>query len=251
MKAILSGTSGERLLRNGLVALLITVFSVWYLYDGLVGYPEENRSELLRLLGRADSELPAIDPEITSEAAQAYLAALEAGAETPPPEDRWGPPSLQHEGDAYYLGPGGHLRLTVEQGRVAGGVWNKGAHSETDLRWQRYIGLVLGAVALVLIIRFAVIATTRVALTEDGLKLRGRPLIPWESMISLRAEDYDANETVELTYTSGARPSSVRLNGYAVARLPEIVAEICAQKGFGNPMVARTDGPSAGPQRND
>lgn len=236
MKPILSGTSGERLLRNGLVALLITVFSVWYLYDGLVGYPEKNRTELLQLLGRAGSELPAIHPELTAEAAQAYLAVLEAGEVTPPPVDRWGPSSLQHEGDAYYLGPAGHLRLTVKEGRVTGGDWNAGAHSETDLRWQTYIGFVLAVAALVLIVRFAFIATTRVALSEDGLKLRGRPLISWDSMTALRADDYAKSETVELAYSSGDRSFTVQLDGYTVARLPEIVAEIRAKKGFANPL---------------
>jgi hypothetical protein len=251
MTPILSGTSGERLLRNGLLTLLITVFSVWYLYDGFVGYPQENRAELLQLLGLTGSEPPAIDAEVTAKAAQAYLTSLKSAKEPPLPEQHWGPPSLQHERDVYYLGPGGYLRLTVEQGQVTDGSWNKAAHSETDLRWQKYIGIVLSAVALGLIIRFAFIATTRVALAEDGLKLRGRPLIPWESMISLKAVVDHESESVELTYGSDKRSSSVRLNGYTVARLPEIVAEICAQKGFGNPMVPRNNGPSAGPQRND
>jgi len=252
MKPIISGTTTERMLRSGLVALLISVFAGWYLYDGFVGYPRANLAALLSLLGREGAAPPPIDPAVTAEAARQEVAVLERGGDPEEVYRRRGPPSLQHEMHVYYVGPGGYLRFEIERGRIVRPEWVPGAHSETDLRWQKVIGFGLAAVALILVARFLIVVTTRAALSEAGLKAPGRPLIPWEAMRAVSADEFGRTATAEITYADGERTATARLDGYVIARLPEIIAEICEEKGLPNPLApgpaAAAEAPSVDPR---
>jgi len=156
-----------------------------------------------------------------------------------------GSPAIERGKDAYYLAKGGHLRVRWDQDRAAVAEWIDGVHTETDLAIQRWFGYVLGLLGVIYIIQFVRVVTTRVSLTDQGLKLRGRALIPFAAMRSLRRDRSGRSARVELGYSLGGRDGFVRLDDYVIKKLSAIVAAICGQKGFTNPLSLDARDPDA------
>ncbi|UCC31192.1 MAG: hypothetical protein JSU86_02730 [Phycisphaerales bacterium] len=236
MQPIRSGTTTERIVRTTLLVLLTNGFGIAFLWDGYVGYARDNAEQLVGSLGLEPDPFPAITPEVTSAEAHRVIQDVSPGTAAAAVEALLGGPTLEHGDDMYYVGPGGHLRIRLDRGRVAGVKWIDGIHSESELAHQRWIGYGLGALGVLFLLHFIRVVTTRVTLTDEGLKIRGRPLIPFAAMEALRAGGSGKSRRVELGYSLDGRRGLLRLDEYVVRHLPAIVAAICERKAFTNPL---------------
>lgn len=239
MQSIVSGPSTERVVRTLLLMLLIDGFTVAYLWDGYVGYARQNANELVRLLGLPSGASPPINSTLTASEGQRLAQAVRAGDELSVVTAVLGRPNLEHGGDAYFLGPGGWLKVQLAGSRIASAAWTSGPKTESDQQWQRWIGYALAVVGLIVAVRLALVLITRLTLLDDGL-LRGKQLIPLEAITALRADPAGRLGCVEIEYSLDGRLLRASLDRYVFKRLPEIVTAICERRGFANPWAAST-----------
>ncbi|MGB2986743.1 MAG: hypothetical protein WBE26_12775 [Phycisphaerae bacterium] len=247
MLPIFSGTTRERIVRTSLMMILINGFAIAFLWDGYVGYARRNAQQLIHSLGLRIDPLPAIHPKLTAGEAQRLMQSIKKEAESDAVTVLLGEPSFEHDHDAYYLGPAGHLRVRTESGRVASVDWTGGVHTETDQALQRWVGLGLGILGAVFIVQLVRVLTMRVLLTDAGLKVSGKPLVPFESIRALRAARSGRSGRVELDYSIDGRPGRVRLDDYVVKEFRAIVTAICERAGFPNPYGSNRESTNAAP----
>ncbi len=238
MQPIRSGTTTERIVRTTLLVLLTNGFGIVFLWDGYVGYARDNAEQLVGSLGLEPDPFPAITPEFTAAEAHRVIQDVSPGTAAAAVKALLGEPTFPHGDDMYYVGPGGHLRIRLDRGRVVGVRWIDGIHSESELAHQRWIGYGLGALGVLFLLHFIRVVTTRVMLTDEGLKIRGRPLIPFAAMDALQADRSGRSGRIELEYSLAGRRSLLRLDQYVVKHLPAIVAAICERKNFTSPLRA-------------
>jgi len=250
MQNIVSGTSTERVVRTLLLMLLIDGFTVAYLWDGYVGYERKNANELVRLLGLPSDAAPSINSTLTAIEGQRIAGASKAGDELSAVTAALGKPNLEHGGDAYFLGPGGWLKVTAADlplsraasnhsagSRIASAAWTNGPKTESDQQWQRWIGYALAVGGLIVAVRLTLVLATRLTLSDDGL-WRGKQLIPFDAITAVRADPAGRLGCVEIEYSLEGRLQPIAFDRYVYKRLPEIVAAICERRGFSNPWAA-------------
>ena len=235
MQPIRSGPSRERVLRTLLVTSLASFFAIAFLLDGYFGYQTNNLRQLVKSLGLDDASLPEIDEQITGSAAEGITKNVTPGISTSQVIRSLGDPAIRSDGAWYYVGPGGHLRIDLKEDRVLRATWLDGVHSETDIAMQQAIGWGLGVVGGGFLLFLINVLMGRTVLDDDGLKKRGRPLVPWHAMEGLEASGRDGPETMTLSYTPGMK---LRLDRYHVAKLGEIVDAIRTRKGFTSPQTS-------------
>jgi hypothetical protein len=238
MEPIVSGTTTEKIVRAALLAALVSAFAIAFLWDGYVDYARENVRELARSLGLDPDQSISINDRLTASEAQRLIQEVGRGVAYVTAEDVLGRPSLDAQDQVYYVGPGGHIRLHIDRGRVSDIEWITGVHSETDQMAQRWLGHLLGIIGLVLIFRVFRILTMRISLTDAGLKVRGRPVIPFASMTALRAEPSGKIGLIDLEYELDGRKEVLRLDDYAVKEYEAILAAICEHASLADPRPA-------------
>jgi hypothetical protein len=238
MQVIISGTSTERAVRTILLMALVDCFTVAYLWDGYVGYARKNANEFVRLLGLPTEAAPPMHAQLTTAEGRRLAQQARSGDELSVITSVLGKPGLEHGGDAYFLGAGGWLKAKLAGGRIASVAWTDGPKTESDQQWQRWIGYALAVGGLIAAVRLALVLTTRLSLTDDGLWIGPRRLIPFDAITALPADPAGRLGCVELQYTRLGRLTRVRLDRYVYKRLPEITAKICERKGFPNPWPA-------------
>jgi hypothetical protein len=148
MEPIVSGTTTERLIRAGLLAVLVSAFAIMYLWDGYGGYARDNVHSLAETLGVNPDPLPPVNPELTESQALSIARKILPGSAVEEVTAQLGPPSFQMDDHRYYVGPGGRLQFETRNGRIVEGHWHAGVHSEADINTQRWIGIILAACAL-------------------------------------------------------------------------------------------------------
>ena len=238
---IQSGTTPERLLRTTIVTLLVCGYSGWSLWDGYIAYPRANVESALRnKIGAViPKTLPASDRQLTADRASGGQAGEPFSAVVA----RLGQPSFRHKGFAYYFGHGGFLSIELAGDRVVNHQWAPGPQFRPiDLAIQKAIGFALLPVGLAFMIHLIRVITTRATLTDTGLKVQGRPLIPYDAMTDLGSV---AGKTgcFDLRYTGDGRSKVLHLDEYALRQVRAIVREICSRKGFALPQDAMNDPP--------
>ncbi len=241
MREVHSGTTAERILRNAGLALLVVVFACWFLWDGYVGYSRENAATLVNSLGLNPTQIPAVNSNLTADEARQLLQEVAEGTALEEVQYVLGDPSLEHNDAAYYVGPGGYIVVHLARGRVQQAGWRHGLHTESELRWQRWIGYVMALAGLVSVIHLIRVVTTRVSLTDAGLKVRGKPVIPFEAMTVLSTGKQGDPGAVAIEYSIGGRAGLIRLDSYVVKELPAIVSDICERAGFPHPWASSSD----------
>ena len=241
MKPIHSGTTTERLVRAVLLVILVNVFAGWYLWDGHVGYPRANARGLIELLGLEASSRPLIHLELTKEAAGRFIRDFGDQAGLDKVKARFGPPAIEHDENLYFLGPGGHLCVTMNAEGAAKIRWSDGRYNESELKSQRGIGYVLGAIGLVVIAHLVRVLATRVSLTDEGLKIGRKPMITFDAITGLRTPDEPRGDAVVVEFVVNGRPGTVSLDSYVIKEQRAIVEAIRRRKG-----LADATGSSAG-----
>ena len=238
MQAITSGTSLERVIRTLLLMVLIAGFAVAYLWDGYVGYARRNAEELVTLLGEMPASLPLANPLLTAAEGRRMSQAAIPGDGSSAIPSVLGQPTLRRGNDAYFLGAGGWLKVQWTGDRIVGVAWTDGPKTESDQRWQRWIGYALAVGGLIVAVRVALVLATQLTLSDEGLQIRGQRLIPLDAITALRADPSGRAGCVEIEYSLAGRSQRLRLDVYVYKRLPEIVVAVCERKGFLNPWPA-------------
>jgi hypothetical protein len=236
MRPIVSRTSTERIVRSAILVLFVTGFAAAFLWDGHVRYARDNARKLAASLAVTEPEHLAINADLTSAEGRRLARELAADGRSETVTALLGEPQLRHGNRSYYLAPGGHLRVGVEGGRVTEAEWTDGPHTDTDLSLQRWIGYVLSVLGVFAIVQFLRVVRTRVVVSEAGLETPGTGVIPWDAVTAIRAAPSGAAGAIELACQVGGRVRVVKLDDYGVKDLAAVVAAICEQRGFTNPL---------------
>jgi len=231
MTPILSGTSTERILRSLLLSLLVDVFAVMFLYDGYVGYAQENAKQFASLLGLQTAAVPSPNSQLSAARGEQIAQVARPGEPIDKIVAEIGPASHRQDGAAYFLGPGGWLQLDSDGNTIRDAKWVAAPHTEADQKFQRWIGWILVVVGFAATINLGRVLATRAQLTDAGLQVTGRPLIPFESMTALRASTSSA-EASELAYTHSGDSKTLRLDPYLYKKAGAISQAIAERKGF-------------------
>ena len=231
MTPIHSRTSTERIVRSLLLSLLVDVFAVMYLYDGFVGYPQKNAVQFTMLLGRSAADSFAPNSQLTAERGRRFAETLRAGQPPDKTATELGPPTVRQDNAAYFLGPGGWLKVELDRDRVISAKWFDGPHTESDQSIQRLIGWILVLVGFAATLNLGRVIATRASLTDAGLQVTGRPLVSFESMTALRSSSSAAGVS-ELDYTHDGQSATLRLDPYLYKNAVAISQAIAERKGF-------------------
>lgn len=113
-----SGTTGERRTRVLIFLVMCTAFTLWFAYDGFIGYPGKNLEWARQALPQQPSSLHA-DPRVNS-ANLAELARQSKTLERSELEKLLGPPAVEQTRELRYLGPDLAVTVRVENGKIAG-----------------------------------------------------------------------------------------------------------------------------------
>lgn len=242
---ITSGPTKERQIRVGIFFLMCAGMGAYFLYDGYVGYPGQNVREHIDQLDpdlQARAQGARVYSSVTPDRAEAVEIAvnkLDAKQQRGELESVFGgPPSFETAEAWWWFGPVHRCKVTIRNGRPTGRVdFQAAAKKEYDLLFQKIIGVVLCGLALVSLAWLVRIMLTRAVVDANGLKLRGRAPIPFESMTGLDDVQFRKKGFLDLLYTLNGQPSRVRLDEYHLGRFAEIVAAICERKGFRDPVA--------------
>jgi hypothetical protein len=235
MTPITSITSIERIARSLLLSLLVDVFAVMYLYDGFVGYQQKNAVQLATLLGLPAAAAPAPNPELSAERGRKLAETVRAGEPLDKLSAELGAPGIRQADAAYFLGAGGWLKVEIDQDRMRSVKWFDGPHTQSDQSIQRLIGYILVVVGFVATLNLGRVIATRALLTDAGLQVTGRPLVPFDSMTALRAFSSAAGVN-DLDYSLNGQSATLRLDPYLYKNAAAISKAIADRKGF--PLAA-------------
>jgi hypothetical protein len=233
MNVISTGSSTERIIRTAIFMVLVDAFTVYFLWDGYVGYAQENREQLAKILGVAVEDVAPPRESVTASEATQLAESFDPAVPNAVAE-HFGGPSVVHEADAYYLGHGGWLHVNVEDGQPRSAEWIDGPRTEFDQQSQRYIGWALAAVGLISTLFFVRVLSTRAVLSDSGLKLTGRPLITWDQIRGLKSVK---SGMVDLEFEANGSRHTVQLDDYLYKDLAKITAAIAVRKGIDDPFA--------------
>lgn len=241
MSPIVSPTTTERMLRTLGLLGLFSLFSGWFIYDGNIGYPEHNIKKAIESLDPVPDDLPPIHQDVNQESTESWV--FDSTAE---PRDRaeiieqFGPAGWENpSGDRMcYFGPGGMLTLKVSGDQVLSGDYQPGDKPDSELMWQKLLGAIMLPVALIMACQLVRVITTRVTLDDNGLKVRGRPVIPFDAMTGIDAAKYRKKGFLDLSYTQSGKNKKVRLDDYVIRDFKAMITEICRRNEFDNPLPA-------------
>jgi len=254
MQTIVTKSTRERMIRNGLVMVMLLGFSAYSFYDGYIGYPQDNLVNMRGEIPADVQEQAQINPTVV----QGSLPPVRKGETLREAEEKLGPPTwkgeaLEEFNKAVWFGPGGMLILRYDNfGTITSRMlWKPAKHTETDLMFQKWMGVVVGLIGLWVLVRVLAMVLTSTKLSDEGLTTpRGR-LIRYEEMTEWNPADYRDKGRIELGYTQGGRSGVFVLDDYKLRAFRPIVEEICARKGFANPLAesdAGGDTPTEGAQ---
>ena len=246
MMRIESGPTGERVVRSSLLCLLCTVFAIWFAYDGWVGYAKGNLAGYLKTLTAEDRKVldqrggPTVLPGVTEAAIQKCYGTkfrINDDVRKIVEASFGGPPSHENNEAWFYFGPAAGIRLTLKDGRPSGELTPiRADHTETDLKTQKGISVVLGVISIFTLIHAIRVRTTRAVLDDAGLALGARPPIAWDAMKSLDISRFKAKGWADLYHTTASGETRTRLDEYHYKAFDEMMNALCERKGFENPL---------------
>lgn len=223
MTPIVSGTTTERIVRTAFAAVLFSGYSAWLLWDGYVSYPKQNiHSALINKIGvEPPDPLPVSDSKITAD----YFETLPKNATLDVIKEQFGEPHFKHQQKLYYFGEAGFMTVQVGRSNVADLRWSEGPrYRQLDLTLQRIFGLGLIPIGLGFLIQLVRVIRTRVELNDQGLLIRGQPLISYDHIRSVTEPDPNSkSSSIELIYDQDGSEKIVKLDPYVVKKLPEII----------------------------
>ena len=252
-----SGPTGERKVRSTLLFLMVLIFGLWFAYDGWVGYPGENYRENLEQLPadqrESVSKLRVYDTvnEASSLSANQLVSKFRGQPDTVRSKLEalfGGPPSFESKDTIYFFGPAYRVVIPTDfnsttDRKVMGRATEKSA---TDILFQKILAVGLLIFAAYLLFFVLRVRGTRLILNEAGLQYRGARPISWEAMRELDITNFSRKGRVDLVYDDNGSQRRLRLDEYHLEKFDEVIDELCARKGFENPLPT-TEEPPTGP----
>jgi len=221
--------------------VLFLGFAAWFVYDGAVRWPAQNRRE-------AEQQLAAPEPfggrlqyadlgePPTKQEYQRVVDAKPTKVEQV--HELLGKPQyVRTEGAGraveFFVGQYGYVAVPVDNGRVnaASIVFKPWKRDKSVVRQQYYWAIVPLIPGLYFLWRTYKAATLRVTIDDEGMVYDGQR-IAFADMVSLR--DYSPKGWIDLYYRVGEREKRLRLDNEKVLRFDEIVDALCKAKGFRN-----------------
>ncbi len=238
MPSIESKSTTERFVRSSLMAFMICGFSLYSFYDGYIGYPKENVEKALEKLGY---EKPYPEIEISQSLTKENVTAMEISVAMTLEEltNTVGVSPLRTEDSeaVYYFARGGVLEIKPSRtGRVRESRWIDAPHSETSLLFQKIMGFGLAPLGLWALIHLIRVVTFSANLNTDGLKVSGKPRIPFSAMKRFDGSSYKRKGWVDLVYETDGMEQKVRLDEYHIKHLKAMINAICAETGLATPL---------------
>lgn len=224
------GPATERLVRAALFMMLADVFALMFFWDGYIGYQLDNAVQVTELLGLTETETPSVNPRVTRERATRLAKTATNALTSTAMADAFGAASLEHDETTYYVGPCGWLSVTQEGGKITKAEWTDGKHTESDQQWQRYIAYALALASLYATYGFMTTAASRITLSDEGLRIFGRPAVGWDALTGINRGSGGV-VTVEV-----ADAKSIEIDRYVYKNADQLVESICERKGFANPL---------------
>ncbi len=226
------GTTTERFVRAAVFVVLVDVFAIMFLWDGFIGYQSNNAAQLVALLGLSETQAPVVNPRVTRDKGTELAESQGRGLNATTIEEAFGKASLENGDAAYYVGPGGWLSVTHRGGEISQIEWTDGKHTASDQEWQRYIGYALALLSLYASYGFMKIVGTRITITDEGIRVFGRPPVGWDAISGITLGN---SGVVSLDVEGG---ESIQIDEYDYKGVDLIVGTICERKGFANPLDA-------------
>lgn len=240
-----SGPTRERKVRTTLFVVLCAGMGGWFAYDGWIGYPEKNRREHIEALPfekRAEAADAKIYASVTTKSlagAKKALKKLDIPAQRKALAEIYGgPPSFEDEQTWYYFGPTYRVKLILKDGKPRRVVGESAEKSSGELRTQRWLASCLGLVAAVLLLILVRVWRTQLVLDDQGLSFGRLRTIPWADMKALDTGRFLKKGWVDLVYQANGANRRIRLDEYHLAQFDEVIAAICAEKGYKDPVAA-------------
>lgn len=210
--------------------LLVDVFALMFLWDGFTGYRTENAAQLVELLGLTETTSLAVNARVTRTDASKFASKTPGELTLAAGIDAFGPPTLEHKGSTYFVGPGGWMSITQEGASGPRAEWTDAKHTESDQAWQRYLGYALALLSLYATYGFMMTVATRITLTNDGLRVFGRKPVAWEAVTGIDRDESGAF-SVDVT---GSNP--IVIDEYTYKGAKQLVAAICEHEGLASPV---------------
>lgn len=240
-----SGTTTEHRVRLGIFLAMCVVFAGYFGYDGLWGYPGKNLD-----WARQNMNVPAekkADIRTNPKVLIAELAQIKPGMTEDEVRARLGEPAVVMETaglpggvDHWYVGPAACALIQFSDGKVRGEVHplENVTKSESDIHFQKVLGLILGVVSLFVGAYYVRINTWKTVVDDSGLTSKGRH-VAWDDITGLDTSDYDRKGWLDVVYGRNGDSATLRLDSYHISRFDEIVNTICERKGLDSPIRVR------------
>lgn len=238
-----SGPTKERIVRSSLMFTLFAVGAVWFAYDGWKGYPDKNFREHIESLPPEDREKAkesAVYPEVSEEtlrSAQEAVRKIGLDNQRNALEDLYGgPPSYENDQTLYYYGPYFRVEFPIKNGSLGELVPQATEKRQLDIAVQQWLAVGLAVFSLFVLIHVLRVIFTQLTLDENGLSYRGKGSISWKDMTALEADRFREKGWVDLVFSDNGRERRLRLDEYHLKAFNDVIAAICTQKGFEDPV---------------
>lgn len=232
MQPIISGTTTERIIRTAILAILFSGYSVWLLRDGYITYPLANLQSTLKNKIGVDlkGNLPVVDTKLTA----STVEQIPQNSSFDAMKKLLGEPHLKHHEQYYYFGEAGFLSVQVNASKKISYRWNPGPlYKPIDITMQRVFGISLIPVGLGLLFQFIRVIRTRVELSDAGLLVRGKPLIPMDQILFVVTPDTDktkkSDDKIRIHYNKNDEEKILLMDAYVVKELPAMIETIQKQ----------------------
>jgi hypothetical protein len=244
---IRSRTTVEHVIRKGILTLMVTAFAVAFAYDGLYRYPHKNLEEALRKFDLKPESDPPINRAVTSKS----VGWIKKGTFLKDVTDRFGEPGWKTPGSStvYYFGPAYALALTTSANLILNVEGHEAkVKSAYDLAVQKILAVLLTILAVPLIIHYVRVLTYKAHLSENGLKLTGKPFVPFDAMKSMDSSAYKRKGWLDIAFTLEGVDRTLRLDDYKIRQFRPIVAAICERTGFESPLDQKDNDEASQPE---
>jgi hypothetical protein len=221
-------------------ATLFLAFAAWFLWDGLIRYPDQNREKAHE--GLADKttfegavSYDQLGEDLTQPVFEQSAQKLTRGMPRKEVHDILGQPvhtrTVGSTMTDFYASEYGYATVLFENRRLDSANWRAWDHTKADIEGQFYFAIIPIVIGLFFLYRFARAVSLRVVVDDTGMAYAGRR-IPFDAMVSLR--NYSPRGWIDLYYERGPKQARLRLDNEKIARFDEVVEAICRAKGWRN-----------------
>lgn len=218
---------------------LFVGFAAWFLIDGAVRWPAQNREAAEQAIRKLGWEGVTYD-KLPDHPTQTDFENLFRNKAQPTVEQvraALGPPLRKDGPLEIFASKYGYAKLRFGTEPSVDQPFRKweGGKSIEEIKAQ-FLWALIPAVAALPFLRLLFKAITlRVVVDDEGLTY-AKQRIAFADMTALK--DYNPKGWIDLHYRAGARERKLRLDNEKVARFDEIVDAVCAAKGFTNEVRA-------------